>query len=173
MGSGIRQDVFTAREVARAAGVPERTIEARIASGHVHRIPGTRYLSSADALILTREVMARRGADAVPAPEFLTALPASTPRAERQQRMPAVVSFCVHSALAALVLWLTAGPNATASTTNATEPARMVFLVTPGPGGGGGGGGTRSPRPAPRLERRGPPRPRLSVPAVKPDPVMT
>ncbi len=111
-------------------------------------------------------------APAVPESLFST-LPASTPRAARQQRMPAVVSFCVHSALAALVLWLAAGPTATASTNVATEPARMVFLVTPGPGGGGGGGGTRNPRPAPKLERRGPPKPRLSVPAVKPDPVMT
>ena len=174
MGSVIRQDVFTAREVSRAAGVPERTVEARIASGHVRRIPGTRYLSSADALRLTRELRTRRGLDQLPAPEPLfTTLPASTPRAERQQRMPAVASLCVHSALAALVLWLTAGPTATASTNVVNEPARMVFLVTPGPGGGGGGGGTRSPRPAPKLERRGPPKPRLSVPAVKPDPVLT
>jgi protein TonB len=45
--------------------------------------------------------------------------------------------------------------------------------MTPGPGGGGGGGGTRNPRPAPRLERRGAQHALLSVPKVKPDPVLT
>jgi TonB family protein len=53
------------------------------------------------------------------------------------------------------------------------EETRMVFLVTPGPGGGGGGGGTRDPRPAPKVERKGPAQMRVSVPKVKPDPVLT
>jgi TonB family protein len=49
----------------------------------------------------------------------------------------------------------------------------MVFLVTPGPGGGGGGGGTRDPRPAPKVERQGAQRMRISVPKVEPKPVLT
>ena len=48
----------------------------------------------------------------------------------------------------------------------------MVFLLTPGPGGGGGGGGVRNPLPAPRIERRGPQRTRVTVPAVKPEAVL-
>jgi len=72
-----------------------------------------------------------------------------------------------------LMLWWTTGPTETTTTAEAIEPARMVFLVTPGPGGGGGGGGMRAPLPAPRIERRGPVRPRLSVPVVKPEPVVT
>ena len=44
--------------------------------------------------------------------------------------------------------------------------------MMPGPGGGGGGGGLRNPRPAPKVERRGPSK-ALTVPAVTPDPVLT
>jgi TonB family protein len=49
----------------------------------------------------------------------------------------------------------------------------MVFLITPGPGGGGGGGGNRAPTPAPKIEREGPPKPRIAVPKVTPEPVLT
>jgi protein TonB len=172
--SRVPHDVFTTREIARAAGVAERLVEARIGAGHAHRIAGTRYLSSADALRLTRGLRAPRGAEPVPPPASLLAdLPASAPTAARQRRSPAVVSFAVHSVLVLLVLWLTAGPSETASTADVAEETRMVFLVSPGPGGGGGGGGIRSPRPAPRVERRGSERLRVSVPAVKPDPVLT
>jgi periplasmic protein TonB len=45
--------------------------------------------------------------------------------------------------------------------------------MSPGPGGGGGGGGLRNPLPAPTVQRRRNDRPRLSVPAVTPKPVVT
>jgi TonB family protein len=71
------------------------------------------------------------------------------------------------------LLWATARTGATAGTTQNVDPARLVFLITPGAGGGGGGGGNRSPKPAPKLERQGPPRPRIAVPKSTPDPVLT
>ena len=46
----------------------------------------------------------------------------------------------------------------------------MVFLTIPGPGGGGGGGGLRNPLPAPRVQRSGAQRARVTVPDARPDP---
>jgi len=165
-------EVFTTREISRAAGVPERAVRARIASANLVPIGGTRFFSSADSLRLTRELRGKRmAADHSPAPIF--SVRPDTTRSEHRRRVPALVSITVHSLLLAVMLWWTAGPTETTTTAEAIEPPRMVFLVTPGPGGGGGGGGMRAPLPAPRIERRGPVRPRLSVPVVKPEPVVT
>jgi TonB family protein len=150
-------EVFTTGEIARAAGVPRRAVEARIAASGLRPVAGTRFFASADALHLTRTLKAQAPA---------------TPAAPARLRFPSVVSLCVHAAVLLLLLAVTAGSPGNAATEAAQEDARMVFLVTPGPGGGGGGGGLLDPRPAPRVERKGPDR-AISVPKVKPDPVLT
>ena len=167
-------EVFTPREIARAAGVSERAVRAGIAAANLRPIGGTRFFSSADSLRLTRQLRARRrAADQWPAPAPIFSARPGASRSEHRRRVPALVSMTVHSLILALMIWWTARPTETTTTAEAIEPARMVFLVTPGPGGGGGGGGMRAPLPAPRIERRGPVRPRLSVPVVKPEPVVT
>jgi TonB family protein len=77
----------------------------------------------------------------------------------------------VHALLALCAVWLTTGHSATAPVVMAAEPARLVFLMSPGPGGGGGGSGNRRPTPARRLERRG--RAPVSVPTASPEPVLS
>ena len=166
-------EVFTAREIARAAGVSQRAVRARIAAANLAPIAGTPFYSSADALRLTRALRPKAGAaDNAPAALF-SALPGSSPSSAHRRREPALVSMTAHSLIVILLLWWTAGPTETATTAEVVDTPRMVFLITPGPGGGGGGGGMRAPLPAPRIERRGAERPRVSVPVVKPEPVVT
>jgi TonB family protein len=166
-------EVFTADEVARAAGVSRRVVEARIAAGLARRIDGTRYLTSADALRLTRVLRTRVGVAAAPAPLFARQSGAAATAADDRRRVPTIASLCVHTALLGALFWATAGAPGNAATTAPVEEARMVFLITPGPGGGGGGGGMKEKKPAPRVERTGQQRMRISVPKATPDPVLT
>jgi len=79
----------------------------------------------------------------------------------------------VHAGAIGLVLWLTAGPTATAPVDDIVRTeSHLVFLMSPGPGGGGGGGGLRNPLPPRRVERKAVERPRPSVPEVTPKPVI-
>jgi len=165
-------EVFTAREIARAAGVSERVVRARIAAAGVAPIAGTPFFSSTEALRLTRALRPNAGLSIPPSTTLFSALPGSAPTSSRR-RGPAVVSISAHVLLLFAILVWTARPTETATTAEVVDPPRMVFLITPGPGGGGGGGGMRAPLPAPRVERRGPERQRVSVPVVKPQPVVT
>ena len=72
-----------------------------------------------------------------------------------------------------MALWFSAGTDTAAVDEGPPAPTRLVFIMSPGPGGGGGGGGLRNPLPTPKVQRRGPQRPRVSVPAVTPKPVVT
>src|SRR3954454_2467224 len=140
-------EIFTADEVARAAGVSKRIVEAQLAAARIPRIDGTRYISAADALRLTRALRRR---DDVPAAAAMFSLPIRDAVATRGRRTPRLVSMCAHAALLAGILWLTSGSTESASTSEPVEQTRMVFLVLPGPGGGGGGGRLRDPQPAPK-----------------------
>ncbi len=168
-------EVFTAEEVARAAAVPVTAVQALIDSGALRTVAGSPFIAATDAVSAGRRLRILSGPATlplVPAPLFAETADA-TGLAHRRASIPAVASSLVHGTLLVAVLWLTSYATETAPVTPPREEARMVFLVTPGPGGGGGGGGMRSPLPARRLERKGPVRPRLAVPAVTPDPVLT
>jgi TonB family protein len=132
-------------------------VDAQVAAAGIRPIPGTHFFTSAEALRLTRALRAQ----APPAPV-----------APSRLRFPTLVSLAAHTAVLLLILVITAGSPGNAATEVAQEDARMVFVVTPGPGGGGGGGGLRDPRPAPKVERKGPAH-AISVPKVQPDPVLT
>jgi TonB family protein len=75
----------------------------------------------------------------------------------------------VHGFVLASAILVTAGLTPTAAVFQPTdvvaEPARLIFLATPGPGGGGGGGGRFERTPPPRAERAGTPR-RISSPVL-------
>ncbi len=171
MHARLLSDVYTPDEVARAAHVSTRAVEALLASGKYELIGG--FLAPSDALELGRRLRNASLVEPVSDAPLFSALPNTTDFARRESRLPALLSSSAHALVLGLILWAGAGAGATAGTTQPLEPARLVFLMTPGPGGGGGGGGDRAPKPATRLERQGRPKPQIAVPKVTPDPVLT
>jgi TonB family protein len=149
MSQAVLVEVFTAAEVARAAGVDTAAVRRLIATGELSLVPGTSYISGADAIAVGRRL---RG----------PFRPAAIPRGNA---MPALASSFVHAGAIGLVLWLTAGTTATAPIDEVVRTeSHLVFLMSPGPGGGGGGGGLRNPLPPRRVER-------TPLPAPVPKPV--
>lgn len=168
-------EVFTPDEVAQAAGVAPRLVEALGGSGELRTIPGSGYIAAAEAIRVGRRLRSDAAslATAPPADLFAAASDAASAN-ERRVGLPAFASSLAHATLFLALLWLTAAPADSAPSDEAVhEPTHLVFIVSPGPGGGGGGGGLRNPLPARKVERRGLPRPRIAVPAVTPKPVLT
>jgi periplasmic protein TonB len=145
-------DVYSASEIARAAGVPPSRVEALIASGRVRALaasPG--YFAADEAVCAVRALRADGGRSAAmlfDKPEFTHA----------SAKMPVVAASAVHAGIAASVILISAiGAPQAAETRVKVEPAatRLVFIATPGPGGGGGGGGLKQKAPPPRAQRKG------------------
>ena len=170
-----RGEVFTADELARAALVDVSRVRALVASGELRPIAGTHFFSGADAVRVGRVLRAEAVAGAAAPPAELFDRTTHPPRvADRRDGVRAGVSSLVHATVVGTLIWATASaPQSAPAPDEPREAPRMVFLMTPGPGGGGGGGGLRHPRPAPTVQRRGPSRRALTVPAVTPDPVIT
>ena len=184
--SPLLQDVFTPAEVALAARVPVATVEALIASGELRFIPGTRFVSMDEAVRAGRQLRAPFDATVPHVERPLTAAQDGSAEPEPlfaivnrkaaftdpRRSVHAFGSSSIHAILLVALLWWTAGPTETAAVEEPTQPTRMVFLVKPGPGGGGGGGGLRNPLPARRVERKGPPAPKVQVPKATPERVL-
>ena len=135
MASGpIVHDVFTAREIARAAGASIADVHALRESGViVEREGGLTPTSEA-----IRAVLLLRGFQPGPAPERQLFSPATSARG--RQGVPLTASGLIHAAIG-IVLLTAVGVTSHATVEPQTaKPARLVFLVKPGPGGGGGGG---------------------------------
>jgi periplasmic protein TonB len=171
MAARSLSDVYTLAEVARAAHVPRTAVEELLASNKYRLFDG--FLAPADALALGVDLRAAALLEPLASAPLFSERPDTSDLARRESRLPALVSSSVHAVVVGLILWATAGTGATASSSQPLEPARLVFLMTPGAGGGGGGGGNRAPKPASKLERQGPAKPRVAVPTVTPDPVLT
>jgi TonB family protein len=169
--SRFLSDVYTLDEVARAARVPRHAVEELAAAGHIRLTHG--FVDPEAALLAGRRLRTALLAEPAAAHRLFSDLPNTTDFARREGRMPAFLSSAVHAVVLGSILWLTAGKGESAGTSSSLEPTRLVFVVSPGPGGGGGGGGTQSPLPAPTIQRQGPPKPRIAVPKVTPDPVLT
>jgi TonB family protein len=141
-------DVYSLREVARAAGVSEA--QARAVAG------GVRMLAARDAVRLGRTLVACRRAAAltIAAPLFAgISGHASTGR----RGLPLALSGSLHLGLLAVLVFVL-GFHTSAATNAVNEiaaPMALVFLATPGPGGGGGGGGLLQKTPPPKAERKG------------------
>ena len=182
-------EVFSAREIARAAGVGEAEVRALIEAGAIRTIPtgGRRPLvAHAEAVRAGRLLAAGLLAGAVPDAAGASTLFRNEPGAAHAARAPFAISGAAHACLVgALVLATTFGLGSTAQTTTAparaAEPLQLVYLALPGPGGGGGGGGLRRPAPPPRAERKGhraissplpdrTPKPQPAVKPAEPDP---
>lgn len=158
------QEVFTAREIARAAGVDADLVARLVAEGAIPSLDG-QFVAFGDA----RRAGIQLRAGAVPASTagaFAGAagafgvLFARHRAARRSPGLPVAASAAVHGVLlGGLMLAAVAqlGPTEARALEPApvAEPMRLVFLAQPGPGGGGGGGGLRMPTPAPRAKRQG------------------
>jgi periplasmic protein TonB len=142
-------EVFTVRDVAKAAGVPVADVRAAL------RDPGTvvaeRFFLSDEAVRLVRALKAASAGR--PQPRGLFAPPRQQ---ARHPGAPLAASSALHlGALAIMVLIAGLGVRTAPSEQRTQEPAHLVFVVSPGPGGGGGGGGLRQSTPPPRAEIRG------------------
>ena len=182
-GSVSPNDVYSATEIAQAAGVPPARVEALIAEGRIRAVShgmGVAYFGPEQAVDAVRSLRADGGRSAASLfdnrPDFVHASP----------RLPAAVSSAFHVGVAAsLILISTIGaPQAAEKERVRLEPVqtRLVFIATPGPGGGGGGGGLRQKAPPPRALRKGkasldsplpvrkPPKPIEAAPEPEPPP---
>jgi protein TonB len=155
-------DVFTAREIARVAGVSPGEVRALILSARIDTIDG-RFVAAPEAARAVKQLRAG-GADEGRRLFRPPVAPARSPG------RALAASGALHAAmLAALVVLSTMGLSSAREETP-REPVhmRLVFLATPGPGGGGGGGGLRQPAPPPRAKLRGPRLLRSPVPTPRP-----
>jgi TonB family protein len=174
MSQGFLTEVFTPDELARAALVEPRVVHALLEAGGLGFIPGTRYITAADAIRVGRDLRARATTAAASVqPNEIFDDSARPTVGDRRPGMPAFASSFVHAAILLTLLLATAGAPESALVDEPREQPRLVFVMSPGPGGGGGGGGLRNPLPASKVQRRGPERPRMTVPAVTPKPVVT
>lgn len=164
-------DVFSAAEVARAAGVSAREIRTLLAEGRIASVDG-RFIAAREAVRAVRRL--RGVATAAQDRElFRPHVPAT--------RVPGgalAASGALHAAMFGVVVMLTTMglSSAPREVPGPLTPMRLVFLATPGPGGGGGGGGLKQPAPPPKAELKGtsalrsPVRPPRPVAPKRPDP---
>ena len=135
--------IYSPREIARAAGVPESRVLAALG--------GTdRYVPHDEAVLIGRSLQ-RAGRS--PFSLFVSGAGASRPAG-----LPFAVSSTLHAGLFVATVFLTTVGLRPASATIANtraEPMPLIFVALPGPGGGGGGGGRHEAAPPPRAEREG------------------
>src|SRR5262249_5240887 len=138
-------ELYSAREIALAAGVSVDQVEKALREGSVRL--ASAFVPHDEAVRIGR-MLARRPAGPWTSRQTRAALFASIgdARGSRRALAPLVLSSSVHAGLAALFVFLAGlnfAPRAAALRIDdkPSELMRMVFLATPGPGGGGGGGG--------------------------------
>lgn len=178
-------DLFSADEIAAAAGVEAARVRAIIAEGRV--VAFRRFVAAPDAIELVRRLTTAAGADVL-----LEHVPVSLPDTPHRRSLVGLfASGLTHVCAFVLMLLLAAfgllSPNDTDEHVDNLKQARLVYLMTPGPGGGGGGGGMKMPTPpAPAKEKapepvkkkiaspvppvRRPPPPRPTPPPERPTP---
>jgi protein TonB len=141
-------DVYSAAEIARAAGACPADVRALARAGLIHPLTPSGYFTAADAVTAVGTL----AGDGRERPLFR---PAAGLR--REPGMPIALSGTLHAAmLAAVALVTSLGVVRTqARVDDSRKDLHMVFLVSPGPGGGGGGGGLKELAPAPPAERKG------------------
>lgn len=151
VSTSLPYDVFSADEVAQAAGVDVETVRDALAAGYV---PSFRdYVATADALTLVRVLSS--GVTTISherAPLFLL-----TGR-KRKGAAGLLASGAIHAlAILALLLVTSLGlldANDSEVTVKDPVPQKLVYMVALGPGGGGGGGGLKMPAPPPKAQRK-------------------
>ncbi len=154
-------EVFSAEEIARAAGVSRHDAQRLVDDGRVQALAGG-LLTAAQAI---RAVRLLRGQPVDRGRELF--LPHVA--VERSPGRAFVTSGGLHAAmLAALLIVSTLGVTTEETLQTIPKPVRLVFLSQPGPGGGGGGGGLRQPAPPPPAKAKGTSALRSPIPRPKP-----
>ena len=141
-------DVFSAGEIARAAGVHPGDVRALVRAGMLIPLDG-RFFSASDATAAVRMLAGTSPADRV---LFRPVPGSSAPRG-----LPIAASSGVHVVVLGAIVLATTFGLAKAQARVPQDDHRdlqMVFLISPGPGGGGGGGGHAEPKPPPPAERK-------------------
>jgi TonB family protein len=189
-------EVYTAREIAEAAGVDESQVVDMLRRGLVRSLadllpiddPGLqRYIPHDEAVRTVRALRDVQPSAAAPLAADIVHLLAPPPARPRATAVPLLVSTSLHAAVGVALLvistlGLTTADERTESIEPDPEPIRLVYLALPGPGGGGGGGGLRMPKPPTKVQRKGPERsisspiparrlpPPVTPPPPKPEP---
>ena len=186
MPATTQHDVYTARDIAQAAGVSIERVLQLVARGEIRSIAAQLPIA-ADAELAAfithdeavRAVHALKQGAAVGVAGSLglgRELFAAGVRAERATTLPLIVSTSLHAVAIASILFIASLGFAVADErtepVKEPEPMRMVFLASPGPGGGGGGGGLKMKTPPPRAMRKGPEKISSPLPARKLPPPM-
>lgn len=161
-------EVYTPREIAQAASVPEGLVLSLLARGEVLTVASALpaglpvdislagYIPHHEAV---RVVRALEAGAVVGTPDGLAPV-LTSPGGRRSATMPFLVSTSLHVAAGLLIALLASLRFASADEQTELinvpkEPMRLVYLAIPGPGGGGGGGGLRMKAPPPKAERKG------------------
>jgi len=148
-------DVYSDREIARAAGVPVQVVTRLLRSGRIPTVDG-RHVTTSDAIRTVEHLRSGRVAGSRDHTPLRLAPP---PTARRIAGVPLAASAVLHVAGAALILWFSTLGVRNPGTVNETQarvvPVRLVFLSLPGPGGGGGGGGADQAQPPAKSARKG------------------
>lgn len=179
MPASVPQDVYTARDIAQAAGVSESRVLQLIARGEIRSIAAQLPIAADPALATyiahreaVRAVRALKQGSAVGVAGSLglgRELFAQAARAERSTTLPLIVSTTLHGLAVAAILFVAslgfAAADERTEPLKEPEPIRMVFLVAAGPGGGGGGGGLKFKTPPPKAMRKGPEKVSSPLPA--------
>jgi TonB family protein len=180
LGSSVPPDVFTARDIAEAAGVSEARVVALLSRGEIRSIAAQLPIA-ADASLAgfvaqgeaVRAVRALKKGSAVGVAGALglgREIFAPTARAQRSATMPLILSTSLHGLAVATILFIMSLGFAVADERTdpiKEEPMRLVFLALPGPGGGGGGGGLKMKTPPPKAMRKGAEKINSPLPAKK------
>lgn len=169
-------DLYSAAEIALAAGVSEAQVLAALYGGreplrHTRGACPPPYLRHADAVRLGRALVAsdKRGSRSAEASRSVErdALAERRPlfslfddrAAVRPTGVPLALSSTLHAGLVAFAVFVAtfnlAPRAATLRIEDRADPMRLVFIATPGPGGGGGGGGLQQKAPPPKAMREG------------------
>jgi protein TonB len=176
-------EVYSLREIAEAAGVPETQVQGLLARGGVRTVfdglpvggdlRWRRFVPSAEAVRVVRALQAGEAVEArSPGDVGRLLAPPSPPRATT---VPLIVSTSLHAAVIAVLLILsslnlTSADERTDPIEPDTQPVRLVYLALPGPGGGGGGGGMKMRTPPPKAQRQGPRKMSSPIPVRRPPP---
>jgi periplasmic protein TonB len=166
-------DVYSAREIALAAGVSEAQVVALLGAG-------SGYVGHDEAVRIGRVALLQARQSSSEHPESragLFAIFSEAPPTIGSKRVFAL-SSTVHATVLACCMFMAALDLAPRAATlkpdeQPADPMRLVFLATPGPGGGGGGGGLVQKAPAPKALREG--RQRISSPLPirrEPEPIV-
>src|SRR5262245_931622 len=169
MLGSVPPDVYTARDIAQAAGVPESRVVQLLARGEIRSVAAQLpiagdpelnwFVPHDEAVRAVRALQSGNTGGLAGALGLGRELFAQGVRAERATTVPLIVSTSLHAIAVASILFIASLGFAVADERTEPlkdpEPMRMVFLVQPGPGGGGGGGGLKMKTPPPKAERKG------------------